>query len=403
MLYFAILFVAFCIIYLTAAAAIMIKAYKMASDNDEVNRKFFTICDPNKIMIVMNGGNPNKFIANINGFNISESSGLLTPADGTSIGFKTDGSVNDESLAHFQETKAVQVRTGFFDYLMGMHWMGLPPMRHLHSMNSEWNDVKKVDTAGKPTKSTNFIPRKEMIASYSFMRPYGLVAVGMEMGSANVTPSTVRPDMVPVDIEVYVMIAIMNPYQALIMTNWLKGIEAIFIQVCTKYCSTHSLKELEADFGQTIIQELLKNNQEILAKYGVVIYDSRYNGYEFHGVDEEEKKSIIEASLTNWKASVAGDAVITTATKNQEAAVTNAKTLGIQARANAVKTLTEGRATIRIQKGVMQNYAILGENSGQAALAYGLEHTNATAVSLGGMPTLNTVQIPTGKKDTGVK
>ena len=49
MVYFAILFVAFCIIYLTAAAAIMIKAYKMASDNDEVNRKFFKICDPNKL------------------------------------------------------------------------------------------------------------------------------------------------------------------------------------------------------------------------------------------------------------------------------------------------------------------------------------------------------------------
>ena len=99
------------------------KIYKLASNPNEVSRKYFSVCPPNKIIIPMSGENVRKYVSNCRGFDIHQDTGIMYFIDdekvskgGGEIKLLPDGKI--ERPERFQSLSS-QTYTGILDELWG--------------------------------------------------------------------------------------------------------------------------------------------------------------------------------------------------------------------------------------------------------------------------------------------
>ncbi len=380
---------------IATAWLVVSKIYHMANDPDEANRDFFSVCPPNKIIITMFGANPRKYISNCRGIDFDPVTGILYFIPKTKGGVRgdlvldTNGKV--ESPERFQNLTGQRFE-GKLDTLWGIHWLGLPPMGRLYSFKSEWNDVTKrrngTSTSPDPGSVSEidfgFRSREKLIASFSIMRNYGWIATGLETGKGTLVTTTVptataaRPDMVQIDIYIFTTIIIYSAYQALIMTNWTEGVDAVIRRVCTAYTGNCNTDNLGSDGGQALLAMLWAENKVLKEKYGVIFYNIEYNGWDYSGTPEE-KRAIKEASRKVWLAKQTADAY-----RLETDSLVDRTTKQAVAEAGAINV--KGAAANEIREGQFETYRKSGDRDAQMATADAISVSKPNVLSLNGAP-----------------
>jgi len=386
---------------------VVAKIYIMATNPDEVNREFFSVCPPNKIIIVMRGVNPNRYISNCRGFDVDEETGMLyfiNEKDPKNKEFiKLDPATGKiERPERFQSLSA-QTFTGLLDELWGIHYLGIPPMGKLYSFTSEWNDVTKMlSSPSTPNQERGeevdfgFVARKKRIASFSVMMNAGWVIKNCETGKGAADPTLVhkpRPDMVAIDFFIFSTIVIVNVNQAFIMTKWTEGVDAIIRRVCTAYSGKYNTDNLGEDGGALLIEMLWKANAEILEKYGVAFYNLAYNGWDYSGTPEE-KAEIRRQSRLVWLSKQQAEAK-----KNE----TDAAAYDIEKKGDAQAKALEavGNAQNKVRNGRVEGFKQMGDQAGAIAVAEAMPDVKpGVTLSFGGALSILAQTGKGGKNET---
>jgi regulator of protease activity HflC (stomatin/prohibitin superfamily) len=250
----------------------------------------------------------------------------------------------------------------------GINLIGVPWIDRVKIVHYTWNELEKKDVkTGKiDTSEYNVVPHDDRSSFFSILKTYAILADGLEMGS---TKEGIT-EKEQIDIVLSVTVLIVDPMKAIALINWYKGVSVMIKETCNEYCGDNTLDTLINQAGKDLIAKVLCKNQEFLRKYGVLIYQISYNGYDYSGANSERIRA---KSTERWEAEQ------------------DAQRVRVMADGDAYKIRETGKAeadviTIRgsAEAGAIKAICDAGSNAPLIATAHAIRDTKLTTFVQGG-------------------
>ncbi|MDD4803684.1 MAG: hypothetical protein PHN69_00740 [Candidatus Pacebacteria bacterium] len=183
--------------------------------------------------------------------------------------------------------------------IFGINWIGIPFVDRIEMFDFTWNDLSQEDKEGKVSTTRQLVPKKETTSMFSTIKTYGFLADSLEVGNSRKEEKPGEEEIridddireisakIELDMTFALTILIVDVDKAICGLNWYKGVQGIIKQACLAYCGDHNLEEIINSSGTEVIKKIMASNQEIMDKFGVVIYKISYEGYDYSGTNKE--------------------------------------------------------------------------------------------------------------------